>query len=88
MRPPLRAEPQVHKDQSSLGCRVPLSFTLKSIQQMMDENRDRVLRPTHYGAVLIVVNLMNAIGFFALLLGQKHAVVPGYWPRSSHHLLN
>jgi len=22
---------------------------------------------------------MNAIGFFALLLGQKHAVVPGYW---------
>ena len=52
------------------------------------KNRDRVLRPTHYGAVLIVVNLMNTIGFLAMLFDQEHAVVPGYWRWSSHHLLN
>ena len=64
-----------------------LSFTLKSIQQMMGRKPRSRLRPTHYGAVLLVVNLMNAIGFFALLLGQKHAMVPGYWHVFCHLLI-
>jgi hypothetical protein len=31
---------------------------------------------------------MNTIGFLAMLFDQEHAVVPGYWRWSSHHLLN
>ena len=61
------------------GARAAFSFTLKSIQQMMGRKPRSRSASNHYGAVLIVVNLMNTIGFLAMLFDQEHAVVPGYW---------
>ena len=40
-----------------------------------------------YGAVIVVMNLMNAIRFLAMLFEHEHAMVPGYWHCWFDHLI-
>ena len=39
------------------------------------------------GAVIVVMNLMNAIRFLAMLFEHEHAMVPGYWHCWFGHLI-